>query len=444
MHVLGVKTWGHDTGAAILSEIDGEITCTAIAEARLNREKASGRFPVLSIHYCLFAAGLASMDDCDLVVVDRLHENVTPGTRAMNQITFTDDVSIELALRVRWPVGKTHFVNHIDAHAASAYFASPFDDAAILVVEGGTGIYRGAGSRFTPIDRVGYHSISYRDGEKLGERQRPYNISKIYTMTTKALGFGWNGAGKTMGLAAYGHTVPKIDRLNLNREHCLDLFHDQRDFLEAKGPELRKFIEEDPNHLSERRINAARETQEVFVETMLVFAERAKQVTGSRNLALAGGAALSCVANRAIIESGLFEQVFIQPGASDEGVALGCALLGWHHIAGKSARWRMKDAYLGRPYSAREIEEAIASSGCTSTDVTPAEVAKRIANGEVIGRFAGGSEYGPRALGNRSILADPRDPRMRDRINGTIKNREMFRPFAPSCLSDRVDRYFLQ
>lgn len=235
------------------------------------------------------------------------------------------------------------------------------------MVEGGIGIYRGAGSRFTPIDRVGYHSITYCDGEKLDERRRPFNISKIYNMTTAALGFGWNGAGKTMGLAAYGHTVPKTDRLSLNRAHCLDPFHHQRDFIEAKGLELRKLLEEEPNHLSERRINAARETQEVFVETILGFAERAKQVTGSRNLMLSGGSALSCVANRAIIESRLFEQVFIQPGASDEGVALGCALLGWHHVAGKSARWRMKDAYLGHPYSARNIEEAIAFSGCTST-----------------------------------------------------------------------------
>ena len=449
MYVLGLKTWGHDTGAAILTERDGEVVCVAVSEARLNREKTSGRFPVLSIDYCLRAMGLERLDDVDLVVVDRLNETLTPDVRlAQNKLDATlwpDEESIRLELNTNWPDSKTIFVNHVDAHAASAFFVSPFDDAAILVVEGGYGLYSATDGRLETIDRVGYDSIPYKDKVKAQERAgRTFNISKIYNMTTKGLGFGWSGAGKTMGLAAYGHTVPRIDRLDLNREHCIDPFHDQYDFIRELTPRLKEFLKIDPKegHLSEKRINAARETQEMFVDVMLEFAARAQRKTGKTKLALAGGSALSCVANRAIIDSELFEDLFVQPASSDEGIPLGCALLGWHLGRGRKRRLRMQTAYLGQPYSTEEIEEAANLSDGTVSHPSDADIARMIADGAVIGRFFGSSEYGPRALGNRSILADPRDPSMVDRVNRTIKHREGFRPFAPSCLAEEADRYF--
>ncbi len=448
MYVLGLKTWGHDTGAAILTDTDGEVSCIAVSEARLDREKTSSRFPVLSIDYCLRAMGLTRLDDVDLVVIDRLNESLTPDVRLAenraNPLLWADLPSLRLELMTQWPEEKTIFVNHIDAHAASAYFVSPFEECAVLVVEGGYGVYRAEGGSLTIIDRIGYNSAPYRDGVRGDDAGRPSNISKIYNMTTKALGFGWSGSGKTMGLAAYGHTVPRIDRLNLNKDHCLDPYHDQSEFIRENTAKLKEFLALDPEegHLSERRINAARETQEVFLEVMLDFAARTRKRTGKSKLALAGGSALSCVANRAIIDSGLFEDVFIQPASSDEGIPLGCALLGWHAVKGQARRMTMRTAYLGRPYEDPELAEAAELSEGKISNPTPADIARRIAGGAVIGRFAGGSEYGPRALGNRSILADPRNPDMVDRVNRRIKHREGFRPFAPSCLAEETDRYF--
>jgi carbamoyltransferase len=189
-------------------------------------------------------------------------------------------------------------------------------------------------------------------------------------------------------------------------------------------------------------VNASRETQEVFVATMVALAREAKEKTGASYLALAGGCALSCVANRAIIDAGIFEEVFVQPAASDEGIALGCALLGYHGLLRGKERRHMETAYLGRTYPRERIQGLLRRFDLAYREACPEEVANRLASGKVMGRFSGGSEFGPRALGNRSILADPRDPDMNRRVNVDIKHRETFRPFAPSCLAESKSEYF--
>ena len=233
--------------------------------------------------------GLERLDDVDLVVVDRLNETLTPDVRlAQNKLDATlwpDEESIRLELNTNWPDSKTIFVNHVDAHAASAFFVSPFDDAAILVVEGGYGLYSATDGRLETIDRVGYDSIPYKDKVKAQERAgRTFNISKIYNMTTKGLGFGWSGAGKTMGLAAYGHTVPRIDRLDLNREHCIDPFHDQYDFIRELTPRLKEFLKIDPKegHLS-RGSTPPVKLRKCSSMLCCEFAARAQRKTGKTN-----------------------------------------------------------------------------------------------------------------------------------------------------------------
>jgi len=191
----------------------------------------------------------------------------------------------------------------------------------------------------------------------------------------------------------------------------------------------------DADIVAEPWCNLARQAQETLEEDVLYLAWQARKKTRAKNLCLAGGAALNCIINRKIMESGLFRELFIQPAASDEGVPLGAALYGYYANGGE-ARWHMEHAYLGIDPGAPDLDDLLDTWKLEAAPAGPGDVARQLASGAIIGRMDGASEYGPRALGNRSILADPRAPDMKARINGTIKHREGFRPFAPSCLAD--------
>ena len=451
MIILGLKCYSHDTGAAILSDAGGELTLYAISEARLNRRKHSFTYPLLSIAYCLSGLGLESLDQVDFICFDR-HLEVWPEARS--QFGYHNAVRRHLPRyddSHRWNYlaeqtlkvdrSKVRWINHVDAHAASAFFVSPFDEAAILIAEGGTGIYRGSNNSITPVDRIGYLADTYQDGQKLKERRDQFvNSSFFYDKITSHLGYDIFGAGQTMALAGFSHRYPRKNHVEVDPKRFEDFIinHDRTVFGMNSTP---KFEGEDPESLLEERwVNLARQAQETLEEDMLHLAWTARVKTGLRNLCIAGGAALNCIINRKIMDSGYFADMFIQPAASDEGIPLGCALYGYYANGG-TVRRKMIDAYLGIPNDLSTLGDVIADWGLKSRTTNSKEIAKRLASGLIIGRVAGGAEYGPRALGNRSILADPRPVNMKDKINSKIKHRESFRPFAPSCLEDHIPSY---
>jgi carbamoyltransferase len=452
MIVLGLKCYSHDTGAAIVSDQGGTLKIHAIAEARLNRRKHSFAYPLLSIAYCLASLGLDSLDDVDLICIDR-HMETWPekGSQFGYQNALKrhhpryDDNhrwSYLIEQSINFDPAKLRLINHIDAHAASAYFASPFDDAAVLIAEGGTGIYHGQGPELKIVDRIGYLGDTYQNGEKLAERRDHFvNSSFFYDKVSNHLGYDIFGAGQTMALAGYGDQFafePQVD-VDPDRFNDFIINHDKTVFGMGDVPTFEDVDSE--KLIANPWVSLARQAQETLEKDILYLAWCARKKTGVKKLSLAGGAALNCIINRKLIESGLFDEVYIQPAASDEGLPLGCALSGYYANGG-TARHHMSDAYLGVPNDLATLPDILDKWKLAGTKASPHDIAQLLADEKIIGRVAGGSEYGPRALGNRSILADPRPANMKDRLNAEIKHREGFRPFAPSCLEDNIPDFF--
>ncbi|MAF49299.1 MAG: carbamoyltransferase [Rhodospirillaceae bacterium] len=451
MIVLGLKCYSHDTGAAIVSDAGGGLRVHAISEARLNRRKHSFTYPLMSIAYCLDSLGLESLSQVDLVCIDR-HMETWPEENSQfgyqkaldryqpryddnHRWNYLAEQSIDFSgTALRW-------VNHVDAHAASAYYASPFDDAAVLIAEGGTGIYRGEGAVLGTIDRIGYLGDSYRDGAKLATRRDHFvNSSFLYDRVSELLGYDIFGAGQTMALAGYAHRFPKRDLFDVDPDRFDDFIINHDRTVHAML-DMETYAGADAGIVDAHWTNLARQAQETLEEDILYLAWLARKKTRAKNLCLAGGAALNCIINRKIMESGLFRDMFIQPAASDEGIPLGAALHGYY-ASGGTERWHMEHAYLGKAPGGGDCHQLFDKWRLTSEPADPDAVAKLLAGGAIVGRIDGPSEYGPRALGNRSILADPRPADMKDRLNAGIKHREGFRPFAPSCLADAPPEFF--
>ena len=450
--VLGLKCYSHDTGAAIISDESGELRTHAISEARLNRRKHSFTYPLMAIDYCLKAMNLRSLDDIDLICFDRHMESwPEPGSQfgysnalRRHHPRYDDNhrwnYLVEQSLKL--DKAKVRWINHIDAHAASAYYVSPFDDAAILIAEGGTGIYHGTGTDLNIVDRIGYLSDTYRDGEKLPKRRDHFvNSSFFYDKVSENLGYDIFGAGQTMALAGYGHLFEAENSFSVDPDRFDDFIinHDKTIHGMTNAP---VYDGDDSEKLvGNPWVSLARQAQDTLEEDVLYLAWLAKKKTHAKKICLAGGAALNCIINRKIIESGPFLDVYIQPAASDEGIPLGCALSGYY-TGGGELRREMNDAYLGWPNDPGNLKDVAGKWQLSAKPASPKEVAEMLAAGKIIGRVAGGSEYGPRALGNRSILADPRPQEMKNKLNTQIKHREGFRPFAPSCLEDRPPPFF--
>lgn len=452
MIVLGLKCYSHDTGAAIVTDRTGELEIVAISEARLNRRKHSFAYPLMAIDYCLRALGLDSLDQVDAVCIDR-HMEVWPEARSQfgyenarkrHHPRYDDNhrwnYLIEQTLRL--DRAKIAWINHVDAHAASAYYVSPFDAAAVLIAEGGTGIYKCAGTDMTALDRIGYLGDTYSNGQRLPKRRDHFvNSSFFYDKVSALLGYDVFGAGQTMALAGFADQFARRDLIDVDTDR-FDEFIINHDKTVFGMDRLDPFEgDQDAGLVSEHWVNLARQAQETLEQDILYLVERAQSTTGAKNLCLAGGAALNCIINGKILRAGLFDDLYIQPAASDEGIPLGCALHGYYGLGGQSRR-EMSNAYLGKENDPAEIDGATARWGVTARPATTADVADLLAAEKIVGRVAEGSEYGPRALGNRSILANPRPANMKDRLNAEIKHRERFRPFAPSCLEDRVPPFF--
>ena len=464
-HILGISAYYHDSAACLLR--DGEIVAAA-QEERFTRKKGDAAFPSRAVEYCLREGGI-SLDDAQavgfydkpLLKFERILETyLSIAPRGFRSFRLAGPLWIKeklfMASDIRRSLGgwdgPLMFAEHHESHAASAFFPSPFDEAAILTVDG-------VGEWATASIGVGRGP----EIEILRELHWPDSLGLLYSAFTYYTGFKVNsGEYKVMGLAPYG-TPKYVDRIY---EHLVDLREDgsfkvnQRYFdylggLTMTSPAFDELFGGPPrvpeSPLTQREMDLARSVQVVCEDIMLRMAVSAHRETGSENLCMAGGVALNCVANGRILREGPFKRVWIQPAAGDAGGALGVASLIWHRHFGAArtptpCRDSMRGAYLGPSFAPEEIAQFLDRRGARYQRMERDEllecVASLLAREKVVGWFNGRMEFGPRALGARSILGDPRSPRMQAQMNIKIKFREGFRPFAPSVLRESVAEYF--
>ena len=461
MRILGISCFYHDAAAALL--VDGQLVAAA-EEERFSRIKHDSRWPQQAIDFCLATAGLRP-DDLDCVVFYEkpllkfervLLSAVAAAPRSLRYFreamisSLLDRLWVKAKLRGRFglPGKRLLFCEHHLSHAASAFYCSPFTAAAVLTVDG-------VGEWTTATLGVG-EGTTLRLTDEL---RFPHSLGLLYSAFTAWLGFEVNeGEYKVMGLAAYGrpkyvdriHKVVQVDRdggLHLDMSY----FSFHQSVQHTYSPKFAALFgpPRDPRQerVEQYYADVAASIQRVCEETMLAMARQLHERTGLPNLCLAGGVALNGVANGRIAREGPFERVFIQPAAGDSGGALGAALWAQHAVFGQPRTFVMDHAYWGQAYSPGEIRAAIDAAGVAYRDLGNAEAVQRevveqLARGEVLGWFQGRFEYGPRALGARSIIADPRRVEIKDRVNRQVKLREPFRPFAPSVSLPAAGRYF--
>jgi carbamoyltransferase len=469
MRVLGISAFYHDSAAALVD--DGRILAAA-QEERFSRKKHDSRFPSHAIGYCLAEAGigLSSVDhvvfyDKPFLKFERLVETyLTFAPRGfksfwmaiplwLREKLFLKDLlhkELEkIAGKGAWN-GKLLFSEHHLSHAASAFFPSPFEEAAVLTMDG-------VGEWATTSAAIGKgNSLEVRK-----EIHFPHSVGLLYSALTYYTGFKVNsGEYKVMGLAPYGE--PKYAdtilenlmdlksdgsfRLDISYfDYCTGLTMTNAKFDDLFGGPARR-----PDQLlTQKHMDLAASIQAVTEEVVLRLTRSLQDETGARNLCLAGGVALNCVANGKVLRDGRFERIYIQPAAGDAGGALGAALVGYHMQRGQARSANgdaMRGAYLGPAYSAADVETRLRSCGARYAALDDASLisaaAEDLAQGKALGWFQGRMEFGPRALGNRSILGDPRSPTMQKTLNLKVKYRESFRPFAPSVLRERVSEWF--
>jgi carbamoyltransferase len=471
--ILGISAFYHDSAAALI--IDGEIIAAA-QEERFTRIKNDAGFPFNAIKYVLEEGGIdydnlsaVAFYDKPLLKFERLLETyhafapkgLLSFIKAM-PVWINEKLFIKKLIRKKTrQFGSAEipilFPEHHLSHAASAYYPSPFDDAAILTIDGvgewaTTTISHGKANQITILKELHF----------------PHSVGLLYSAFTYYLGFKVNsGEYKLMGLAPYGNPdsfqtaefkkkilaelvdVREDGSILLNMKY-FDFATKLRMTNDKRWENLFGVPRRQPeSEISQAHMNFALAIQEVTEYIIITLADATQKITGSKNLVMAGGVALNCVANSKIAMAGLFDNIWVQPAAGDAGGALGAAYAAYH-IWGKGVKKTidsMKGTYLGPKYEDKHILNVIRKyeaqySHFENLDELTTIVSKKIANGNVVGWFQGRMEFGPRALGNRSILGDPRNPAMQKIINVKIKAREEFRPFAPSVLLEDVGRYF--
>lgn len=471
MYILGISCFYHDSAAALIR--DGEIIAAA-QEERFSRKKHDARFPEQALRYCLKEAGISLKEVSEVVFYDKpliKFERLLSTYLAYAPHGFLSFISAmpvwlkeklfiktllkkslaEIGHCKKNEVPRLLFAEHHQSHAASAFYPSPFEKAAVLCLDGvgewaTTSVWLGEGNQLKPVWEIDF----------------PHSLGLLYSAFTYYTGFKVNsGEYKLMGLAPYGE--PKY--VDLIYKHLIDLKEDgsfklnmdyfnyatgltmtNRKFSELFGGPPRKA----ESQISQKEMDLARSIQVVTEEVVLRLAKSIHQELGVENLCLAGGVALNCVANGRLLREGPFKNIWIQPAAGDAGGALGAALAAWyeqHENPRKvEAKDSMKGSYLGPRFSNDQIQLALDHAGAQyqkleDKDLLP-KLAKILGDGSVVGWFQGRMEFGPRALGGRSIIGDPRNTKMQSVMNLKIKYRESFRPFAPSVASDRVSDYF--
>ena len=472
-HILGVSAFYHDSAACLVS--DGEIVAAA-QEERFTRKKFDAGFPSNAIRFCLEQGGITLADlkyfvfyDKPLIKFERLLETYVAFSpkgiqsflaampvwlkeKILMKRMLQDELVSLNGIKKRTDLAPVLFGEHHESHAASAFYPSPFKSAAVLCMDGvgewaTTSAWSGEDNKLTPLWEIHF----------------PHSLGLLYSAFTYYTGFRVNsGEYKVMGLAPYGQ--PKyvqaiydnlIDskddgtfRLKMDYfNYCTGLTMTNGKFDQLFGGPPRK----PESKLTQREMDLARSIQEVTEEVMLRLVRSLHHETGAENLCLAGGVALNCVGNGRILREGPFKGLWIQPSAGDAGGAIGAALTAWHqlenqprHVDGSNDK--MRGSFLGPSYTSDEIETFLRSNEAPferlHDETLFDRVAGELAQGKVVGWFQGAMEFGPRALGGRSILGDARDPKMQSVMNLKIKFRESFRPFAPSVLRERVSDYF--
>lgn len=463
--ILGLSAYYHDSAAALV--VDGRIVAAA-QEERFTRKKHDPAFPARAVASCLRQAGMSAGDldwvgfyDKPLLKFERLLETYVgyapAGFRSFLHampLWLRTKLFLPRILRRELPGYQRRFVfaEHHESHAASAFFPSPFDESAVLTVDGvgewatasfGTG-------RDHRIDLT--HQIRF-----------PHSLGLLYSAVTYYTGFRVNsGEYKVMGLAPYGEPryadlfTRRLMDLRDDGSFRLDMsYFRYAQGLTMTGPKFHRLFGGPPRRpespITQREMDLAASVQAATEEILLRMARHVHRVTGQRKLCLAGGVALNCVANGRILREGPFEALWVQPAAGDAGGALGVALLIEHQLLGNgrtaSPTDAMRGALLGPSYDDKAIGDYLRGveapfRHCESDEEVCRFVAAQLAAGKVVGWFQGPMEFGPRALGSRSILGDPRDPNMQSRMNLKIKYRESFRPFAPAVLRERAGEFF--
>ncbi len=463
-NILGISAYYHDSAACLVQ--DGKIVAAA-QEERFTRKKHDAAFPTHAVEYCLRAGGV-KIDDVDCVAYfekpflkfDRLLHSYlacAPSglTSFLKAIPLWIKEKVWMKIQIQKELkyeGLILFPEHHESHAASAFFASPYQDAAFLTVDG-------VGEWTTTSFGAGHGNRI----EMLGDMHFPHSLGLLYSAFTYYTGFRVNsGEYKLMGLAPYGE--PRFRdlilkelmdlkedgsfRLNMRYfDYPVGLTMTNTRFDQLFGGPPRK----PESKLTQRDMDLARSVQDVTEEVMFRMARHVRAVTGQSKLCLAGGVALNCVANGRILRERVFDDIWIQPAAGDAGGALGAALLAWHQYFDNPRQADGKTdfqfgSYLGPEFSKEEIRAFLESEKVVAIELSdeelPAKIADLIAAENVIGWFQGRMEFGPRALGGRSIIGDARSPKMQEVMNLKIKFRESFRPFAPSVLRERVSEYF--
>lgn len=469
MKILGISCFYHDSAACLLD--NGKIVAAA-QEERFTRKKHDEGFPSNAVRYCLAQGGVkpdgldaVAFYDKPLLKLHRILETylsiapsgIQPYMRALpiwlrEKLWIHPEIQDSLRDCGIKPPEKLYFPEHHESHAASAFFPSPFEEAAVLTMDG-----------------VGeWTTTSIAVGEKnkltiLKDIRFPHSLGMLYSAFTYYLGFRVNsGEYKLMGLAPYGEPtyadVIKEHLIDIKEDGSYRLNMDYFSYLEKLVMTNDKFHDlfGGPPRTSEsgitgREMDIARSIQVVTEEVVLKLARHARELTGKKHLCLAGGVALNCVANGHLLRENIFDDIWIQPAAGDAGGALGAALMVWYDVLDKpreqvGPKDAMQGSYLGPKFPEDETEEFLKSNGYVYTKLSDEDWADRIAelldNENVVGLLQGRMEFGPRALGNRSIIGDPRSPKMQSVMNLKIKYRESFRPFAPSCLEERVSDFF--
>jgi carbamoyltransferase len=470
MRVLGVSAYYHDSAAALVS--DGEVFAAA-QEERFSRKKFDERFPHQAIGYCLETAG-ARLRDIDNVVFydkpflkfERLLETYlafaprgfASFVKAMplwlSEKLFQKSMLIGELRKIDpdFDAARLMFTEHHHAHAASAFFPSPFEEALVLTVDG-VGEWSTTAAALGRGNRV----------DILKEIHFPHSLGLFYSAFTSYIGFRVNsGEYKLMGLAPYGEPryrdVIRDNLIDLKPDgsfrldmsyfnYCTGLTMTNAKFDRLFGMPPR----DEQEQLTQTHMDIAASAQVVLEEAMLLLTRGLAAEYPQRNLCLAGGVALNCVANGKILRDGKFDQIWVQPAAGDAGGALGAALVAYHYQTTDARKPKagdgMSGAYLGPSYGEEEIRQRLTAEGARFEVVDDEPVlldrtAQALADGRAVGWFQGRMEYGPRSLGNRSILADPRNREMQRTLNLKVKYRESFRPFAPAVLAEDVSDWF--
>jgi len=464
MYVLGISSFYHDSAACLVE--NGNIVAAA-QEERFTRVKHDQAFPMHAVTYCMDQAGIKSGDigcvafyDKPFLKFERILETyLSYAPRGITSFLKSMPIWIKKKLWIKELIkekldysGEIVFPEHHESHAASAFFPSPFQKAAFLTIDG-------VGEWATTSFGIGKDNQI----ELMADIKFPHSLGLLYSAFTYYTGFRVNsGEYKVMGLAPYGE--PKYKKLIYDHlidvkndgsfkmnmayfNYCAGLTMTSSKFHKLFGGPPRK----PESELTKKQMDLARSVQEVVEEVVLKIASHVKQETGMKYLCLAGGVALNCVVNGKLIRSGQFEDIWIQPAAGDAGGAVGAALLAWYQFLGNQRKADnkndfMKGTYLGPSFENRYIETFLNTAGVKYQKLSDDELSKKVADllaeEKVIGWFQGRMEFGPRALGSRSIIGDARSTKMQKIMNLKIKYRESFRPFAPSVRAENISDYF--